>query len=395
MKYLVWQILTCLWLAGLFGVLIGWLLWGIQVHRMRRDLIETQTQLAKIKELPRKLIELQAMHSASLADRDVEVAQLRTSSANSDAQYQAAVREMEERGTRSHAELASRDNKIAELQNEREFFAARVSELEASHAAKDAAIAEIEAAHSATRVTYLEASHTAKDATIAELHAAHSAARSRIDELEAVAVGVPELEANHAELQLANSPSATGKAELTALGAEYATLASHAAKGAAIGELEAAHNAARSRIAELESRAARLPVPGLEGMAALDTVRGDSTIAELQHKLAAHLSAQAHFGAQAAYLLAEMKPIQPFATYRQHVNNARHPEPVEVPAKAVAAVAGASELFGGQSNSKNDHAVHAPVVQQAGTQQKVKDLRPILDILLEPLNPVDISQLAF
>jgi hypothetical protein len=74
MQYLVAQMLTCLLLTGLLGLLIGWLLWGMPLRRSRERTLELEHRVLKLGGFPARLIDLEATHVAFVASKNEETA---------------------------------------------------------------------------------------------------------------------------------------------------------------------------------------------------------------------------------------------------------------------------------------------------------------------------------
>jgi len=77
MQYLVGQMLTCLLIAGLFGLLIGWLLWGLPLRQARARALDLEQRVSKLSGFPARLADLEGTHAAFLASRTEEEAKLR------------------------------------------------------------------------------------------------------------------------------------------------------------------------------------------------------------------------------------------------------------------------------------------------------------------------------
>ena len=77
MQYLVAQMLTCLLVAGLLGLLTGWLLWGMVVRRARERVREMEQRVSKLSGYPAKLTDLEGTHAAFVASKNEESARFR------------------------------------------------------------------------------------------------------------------------------------------------------------------------------------------------------------------------------------------------------------------------------------------------------------------------------
>ena len=74
MQYLVAQMLMCLLVAGLLGLLTGWLLWGTLVRRARERVMEMEQGVSKLSGYPARLTDLEGTHTAFVASRNEEAA---------------------------------------------------------------------------------------------------------------------------------------------------------------------------------------------------------------------------------------------------------------------------------------------------------------------------------
>jgi len=77
MQYLVGQMLACLLIAGLFGLLIGWLLWGMPLRQARERALELEQRVSKLSGFPARLADLEGTHAAFLASRSEEESKLK------------------------------------------------------------------------------------------------------------------------------------------------------------------------------------------------------------------------------------------------------------------------------------------------------------------------------
>jgi DUF2934 family protein len=84
MQYLVAQMLMCLLVAGLLGLLIGWLLWGTLVRRARERVMELEQRVSKLSGFPARLADLEGTHAAFIASKNEE-----------DAKFKARIAELE------------------------------------------------------------------------------------------------------------------------------------------------------------------------------------------------------------------------------------------------------------------------------------------------------------
>ncbi len=139
MQYLLGQMLACLLVAGLLGLVIGWIWWGMRLRQARERASDLEQKVSKLNGYPARLTDLEATHAAYVASKNEEEAKTKA--------------------------------RIAELA----VAAAKVPDLEKSLAAKNALIAEHEAAHSD------------KDARLATL-------TGRVAEAQMAAQRVPQLE---------------------------------------------------------------------------------------------------------------------------------------------------------------------------------------------------------
>jgi hypothetical protein len=77
MQYLVAQTITCLLVAGLLGLLTGWLLWGRVLRRARERVREMEQRVSKLSGYPAKLTDLEGTHAAFVASKNEESARFR------------------------------------------------------------------------------------------------------------------------------------------------------------------------------------------------------------------------------------------------------------------------------------------------------------------------------
>ena len=84
MQYLVAQMLMCLLVAGLLGLLVGWLLWGTLVRRARERVMELEQRVSKLSGFPARLADLEGTHAAFIASKNEE-----------DAKFKARIAELE------------------------------------------------------------------------------------------------------------------------------------------------------------------------------------------------------------------------------------------------------------------------------------------------------------
>ena len=84
MQYLVAQMLMCLLVAGLLGLLTGWLLWGTLVRRARERVMELEQRVSKLSGFPARLADLEGTHAAFMASKNEE-----------DAKFKARIAELE------------------------------------------------------------------------------------------------------------------------------------------------------------------------------------------------------------------------------------------------------------------------------------------------------------
>jgi chromosome segregation ATPase len=300
MNYLIWQILTCLLVAALFGLALGWLIWGLLARRLRGNLLEHELKISKLNELPAQMSELQAKHSSLVAEKeaaaakyalqtadlkrelsgkDSELDQLRMNTFESDAaqrtehlrkdavaatltgrvaELEPLVAQTAEAHARCQDELAIRDAKIAELER-------KLNELTIQHSAALTASEEMP-----SPVARLH-SHDSQTVEIEELEARLQKATY---EREALAERLKELEAVSLR---ADKPKATKEADVA-----FGTLGKNGVSAEALA----------SRVAELEPLAAR--VPALE--------------AEVAKHVEEHAAKDAHIGVLAGKL-SEMEAV--------------------------------------------------------------------------------------
>jgi len=237
--------LMCLLVAGLLGLLIGWLWWGMSVRKARERASEMEQRVSKLSGFPSRLTDLEATHAAFVASKNEEDARckariaelektlatktgeweltrnaLQTKFDDLNVKYLAALSSVEEVPALT-SRLHSNEAQLVQMRDLEERLQAadgRVAELETALKKKDAEIKE----HVQT--------HSDKDVRLASLV-------ERIGELEPVAQRMPQLEAAHAELRAAAEAKDTQIAGLTHEVDQHA--AANAERTAGIAELAA------------------------------------------------------------------------------------------------------------------------------------------------------------
>ena len=276
MQYLVEQILTCLLLAGLFGLLIGWLLWGMLLRRSRERTSDLEQRVTKLSGFPAKLADLEGTHAAFVASKNEEdakfkarIAEVEKGLAAKTAEGDELRKQLVDLGSQHEQELGGktteieiRDSKIAALQSKLDDLEIRyraalnaaeeVPALTSRLHRSEAHVVQIqdleERLHSSVaRIDELEASARDKDAEIAEHVQAHAdkdvrlaSLVSRIVDLEPVARRVPQLETQIAQHTVAHVEKDAHISELAPLAALVPELkASLQAQGAQVADLSA------------------------------------------------------------------------------------------------------------------------------------------------------------
>ena len=298
MTYLIWQLLTCLLLAAVFGLLLGWLLWGALARRLRHQSLESQLQAKKLGDLPGKFEDLQTQHSALLAAKESEAAKFTLQHDESKQALAAKDSELDklrmsilDNDSLHRTDLSKKDAYAATL-------SARVAELEPVAAQASAASAKCQ-----DELQIRDGKITELETKLRAVSLQHGSAVERIGVLEPIAARVPSLEAEVAAHTQAHAGKdqqildLAGKlvevAPLAAMvpvlkesvGAHEAHIAelqsSLAAKDAKIAEHVEAHSAKDHQIAELTRLSTTVPT-------LKETVAAhEAHIAELQSTLAA------------------------------------------------------------------------------------------------------------
>ena len=391
MNYLIWQIFTCLLVAGLFGLFLGWILWGSAVRRLRQSSLETELKLSHLTPLPAKLSELEAKYSslivereaeaARMASRDLELEQLRMSIFESDARHRTELSQKE-------AQVATLMGRVAELEP---MAAARLvpttagaSEMQATIEGTsnngDQAVTLLgridELEPLAARIPVLESqltqhqeAHEAKDNRIADQDAELYSLRGRMAELEPLANRVPSLESNLA----AHSNELATYVDLRAAKDEHIDLLA-------------------GRLSELELLVGR--IPDLE--ASLQTK---------SNEIANHVAIQTKKDQHIESLIGRISQLEPLATaYSASLARiaeletlAARERTIEQP-KAMAAVAGSfsptSPMTSNSISELPEPDTHQPVLSCAKSTE-LTQMRRVLEELFAPINQNDIAHRAF
>jgi len=210
MQYLVAQMLVCLLVAGLLGLLIGWLLWGMLVRRLRERSAEMEGRAQKLSGYPARLEDLEATHAAFVASKNEEDAKSKARFAELDAAA-AKVPLLEKKLAAKTGDWETLRTLMDEKKTELATVQAKLNELEAQHQTALTAAAIVpdltdKLQTSAVRVGELERAVKEKNATIADHMQAHTekdvrlaSLTGRVAELEPLAQRVPLLEAQVAQ----------------------------------------------------------------------------------------------------------------------------------------------------------------------------------------------------
>jgi len=243
MQYLVGQMLMCLLIAGLIGLVIGWAIWGMLLQKSRERATEMEQRVAKLSGYPARLADLEGTHAAFVASRNEESAKCK-------------------------ARIAELELVAAKLPELEKSLAARTSQWEALNAQFESQTKQL--ADLRLKASAADESLKAKDAQIAEHVHAHedkdarlTSLVGRIADLDLVAVRVPQLEAQLAQVG-----------------------AAHAQKAAEVEKHVAAHREKDARIAELAPLAAL--VPALREKLSAKEVEAAGLTAKLDDAIAAH-----------------------------------------------------------------------------------------------------------
>jgi uncharacterized coiled-coil protein SlyX len=264
MAYLLGQMLMCLLAAGLLGLLIGWLWWGLPLSKARERTSEMEQRVSKLSGFPSRMADLEATHAAFVASKNEEDArskrrkeELEKTLAAKSSEWESTRQSLEEKFEDLHlkylaavsaaqevpaltSRLHSNEAHLVQMQDLEERLDAavgRAAELEAMLKEKDAEVAEHWQLHSD------------KDARLASL-------AGRIGELEPAARRLPRLQAAHAELWAAVEAKDTQIAGLTHEVDQHA--AANAERTAGITELAAMAALAPQLKADLAMQAAAL-----------------------------------------------------------------------------------------------------------------------------------------
>ncbi len=174
MQWLVGQMLTCLLLAGLLGVVFGWAWWGMRLRKSRERATDLEQRVAKLTGYPARLTDMEATHAAYVASKNEEEAKFKARIAELEP-FAAKVPELQQT-------LAAKTTDGDVLRTQLTALQAKFDDVESQHkaslagsAAKDSVIAE-----------HVQA-HQDKDARLASL-------TGRIAELEPGAAKAPLLE---------------------------------------------------------------------------------------------------------------------------------------------------------------------------------------------------------
>jgi len=303
MAYLLGQMLMCLLAAGLLGLLIGWLWWGMRLSKARERTSEMEQRVSKLSGFPSRMADLEATHAAFVASKNEEdarakgkIAELEKTLAAKSGEWAAERQGLQERFDDLHvnylvavsaaqevpgltSRLQSNEEHLMEMQHlEQRLDAAvgRAAELEAALKEKNAEIAEHWQMHSD------------KDARLASL-------AGRIGELEAAAQRMPQLQAEHAELWAAVEAKDTQIAGLTHEVDQHA--AANAERTAGITELAAMAALVPQLKVDLATHAAALEEKEalIAELVAANKVKAETTRAEPLKARAAAASASSGF----------------------------------------------------------------------------------------------------
>jgi chromosome segregation ATPase len=267
MQYLVGQMLTCLLGAALFGLLIGFIWWGMQLRKARERAADFEQRAAKLSGYPARLTDLEATHAAFVASKNEESAKCKS-----------RIGELEPLA----AKAPVLEKSLAALQT-------KFDELAAQHTARMGELKGVIAEH--------ERAHADKDVRLASLGA-------RVAELEPVAQKVPLLEAQIAQHLDAHRETEEHLDQLAAQVKQQD--AAHTEKDARIAELVPLAALVPGLKAELEAKdkhAAGLSAQVEQHIATL--VDQDSKMADLASQVQQHEEAHAAKDAR----IAELAPL--------------------------------------------------------------------------------------
>jgi hypothetical protein len=114
MQYLVAQMLMCLLVAGLMGLMTGWLLWGTLVRRARERVREMEQRVSRLSGYPAKLADLEGTYAALVASKNEESAKSRARII----ELERLAESLAESNDRPHATLAPEANGMGQTKSE-------------------------------------------------------------------------------------------------------------------------------------------------------------------------------------------------------------------------------------------------------------------------------------
>jgi chromosome segregation ATPase len=296
MQYLVGQMLACLLGAGVLGLVIGWIWWGMQLRQARERAADFEQRAAKLSGYPARLMGLEATHAAFVASKNEEDAKCKGRIAELEP-VAAKVPELERSLTAKTAEWEGLRTQIEGKTSELAALQAKYDDLAIQHKAV-ASVAEQVPALSARLETstdwvgQLEAAVKVKDAAIAGHVQAHAdkdarlvSLGKRVAELEPVAQKVPQLESQIAQHVDAQRETEEHMDQLVGQVKQH----------------EAAHADKDARLAEL------LPLAALVPALKAELEKKSNQVADLHARVEQHEAAHAEKDSQISALTAHVE----------------------------------------------------------------------------------------
>ncbi len=163
MSYLVGQMLTCLLLASLLGLFIGWFWWGMRLRHAREHATDLEQRVSKLSGYPARLTDMEATHAAYVASKNEEEAKTKARIA----ELEKGVADKTAEGDGLRSQLTSKANELSTLQN-------RFNDIEVQHTSVSGAASQVpdltaKLQTSTARVGELEGLLKTKDAQLATL----------------------------------------------------------------------------------------------------------------------------------------------------------------------------------------------------------------------------------
>jgi len=258
MQYLLGQMVMCLLLAGLVGLAIGWIWWGMGLRKARERATDLEQRVSKLSGYPARLTDVEATHAAFVASKNEEDAKTKARIAELElAAAKVPLLEKSLAAKTTEAEgLATWQTKFVDLDVRHKTLAGELEGKDAQVASLTSRVAELEKNPSAAEMAALQKKHGDLDWQIKTLE----------DQLKAKEAQIAEHEAAHSEKDAQISGLSSKVAELgltagtlTTLALEHKELQGQLqAKDALIADHEAAHSYKDARLASLTARVGEL-----------------------------------------------------------------------------------------------------------------------------------------